>query len=297
MNNKLKSLTFVLAAAAASVMISCNGEGEVKTKTEANAIEDGARESRRKENIKVILHTVPTPMSTSSLIKAAGADFNGDLMNPIENANRYNSATKQAIALGVYGADLSYASMFDKEQESVMYLSATQKMCSGLGIEGALDKDLFSRMNAHKENRDSVIAIVSDTYYSLDTYLKEIGREDLLALVITGGWVEGLYLAGSHAKGNPGLIERIAEQKYSAKSLMDLLDTYTDAPHLSDTRDAIAGILKLFDKIAVTDSPTTTTTDANGSVVIGGGGGLKYSQADIDAIIAAVNELRAEYIK
>lgn len=277
-------------------LTSC-GDADVKGGNSDVAIDDGAQESSRQENVKLILHTVPTPMSTASLIKAAGADFNSELLSSTENTGRFNSAVKQSLALGIFGADLSYSSMFDKEAEAIVYLSATQKMCAELGIEGALDNDVFARMNANKENRDSVLVIVSDTYYSMDLFLKDIGREDLLSLIIAGGWIEGLYLAGNHYKGSPELTDRIAEQKYSVNSLMNLLNSYSDAPHLTDTKEKISAIAKLYEKVTVEQAQTSSNTDASGAVMISGGNTLKYTNADIEAIVAAVNTLRTEIIQ
>jgi hypothetical protein len=296
MNITQKGLFALLLVGFVGFMSSC-GDSDVKGGSSEVVVDDGAKESSRSENIKLILHTVPTPMSTASLIKEAGADFNAALLSSTENTGRFNSAVKQSLALGVFGADLSYSSMFDKEAEAIVYLSATQKMCADLGIEGALDNDVFARMNANKENRDSVLVIVSDTYYSMDLYLKDIGREDLLSLIIAGGWIEGLYLAGNHYKGNSALADRIAEQKFSAKSLINLIDSYSNAPHLKDTRDKIAEINKLFDKITVEQAPTTTTKDASGNTIVNGGGTFKYTNSDVDAIVAAVNALRSEIVK
>jgi len=296
MNITQKGLFSLLLVGFVGFMSSC-GDSEVKSDGSEVVVDDGAKESSRSENVKLILHTVPTPMSTASLIKDAGADFDAELLSSTENIGRFHSAVSQSLALGIFGADLSYSSMFDKEAEAIVYLSATQKMCANLGIEGALDNDVFARMNTNKENRDSVLAIVSDTYYSMDSYLKDIGREDLLSLIIAGGWIEGLYLAGNHYKSNSGLADRIAEQKFSAKSLLSLMESYSDAPHLNDMREKIGAINKLFDKITVEQAQTTTTKDASGAVVIEGGSTVKYSPADLDAIVAAVNELRAEIVK
>ncbi len=48
-------------------------------------------------------------------------------------------------------------------------------------------------------------------------------------MIVTGGWVEALYIATKIFEDNPGNVEimdRIAEQKYSLNSLISLLSNY-----------------------------------------------------------------------
>jgi hypothetical protein len=62
----------------------------------------------------------------------------------------------------------------------------------------------------------------------MDKYLRTDKRSDLSTLMVTGVWIEGLYLATQVAKADPHpeLAERIGEQKIIMADLMLILDNY-----------------------------------------------------------------------
>jgi uncharacterized protein YjgD (DUF1641 family) len=252
---------------------------------------------QRREKVKHILYTIPSPMEMVSLIKKSGASFDKSNLNAVENSNNYTTTKSQAINLGVYGADLSYASMFDQNQESIFYLSAAQKLAKSLGVERAIGDEIISRINTNKDNRDSLLAIVSEAYWSLNGYLKEGDREAVSALVIAGGWVEGLYLASQHmTDDNTELKQRIAEQKYSLKDLIDLLNSYPDDA-LTSVREDLAAIEAVYNAVDINKEKTETSTDETGTMVIGGESSVTIDDETLANVVAKVTEIRNKYIQ
>ncbi len=234
----------------------------------------------RLNSIKKILYSIPAPMQMASLIKESGSTYDKTLLNNTENAKVYNGEVKQAINLGVYGADLSYSSIFDRKQESMNFLAAAQKLSRELGVDGALKDDIVDRMNSNMENRDSLLNIVSQAYADLYDYLKENKREHISALVISGGWIEGLYLGTLHCKNSADLKQRIAEQKYA----------------LSGVRADLEEMQALFNEVQETKGGAETSKDENGMVVIGGSAGVSMSEETLAKVSTKVKELRTKYI-
>ncbi|MEM9053641.1 MAG: hypothetical protein AAGC47_16420, partial [Bacteroidota bacterium] len=144
--------------------------------------------------VKEILHSVPSPLDMASILKKSGARYDADYLNDIKSVNEYTTAQQQALNLGVYGADLSYASIFNQNQESILYLSCTKKLADKLGLSKAFNDEVIERMEMNVDNRDSLLSIISETYYNLDSYLKENDRDHISAMIIASGWIEGLYL-------------------------------------------------------------------------------------------------------
>lgn len=251
----------------------------------------------QKEQVRKILYTIPSPMAMASIIKSTGASFDKDMLNSTETISKYNTARQQALNLGIYGADLSYSTMFDQDQEGIQYLSAVQKMCSQLGIEGAIDGNIYERLNGNMDNRDSVLNIVSETYFSLDIYLKDAQREDLLALIIAGGWIEGLYLASQHLEsGSAELQQRIAEQKFAVEDLTKLLESYGANENLNEIKADVLALKELYSTVQTTAANTATTKDENGALVIGGGSSFTMSPETLAKIVEKVREIRNKYI-
>lgn len=183
-----------------------------------------------KEKATKVFYAVPSPAELALMIKATGAKFDKGILNSVDNASKYATIKSKALNLGVYGADLSYVSTFDQTQESMVYMNTCKKLADGLGLTGAIDEEIIKRMEANLNKKDSLVKIISDTYMATDTYLKENERGSESALVVAGGWIEGMYISIQVAnanKNNQDIMKRIAEQKDVLENLMGLLGTYS----------------------------------------------------------------------
>ncbi len=279
------------------VLVSCesNDTSQEQQVIETDTVQDES-ESQRAAKVKKIFYTIPSPVEMASIIKKSGAPFDKSKLNDVNNANKYTVAKSQALNLGMYGADLSYASMFDQNQESIYYLSATQKLAKDLGVEDAIDNQVYERMNNNMENRDSLLQIVSEAYWSLNGYLKKDGREEISALVIAGGWVEGLHLACSHlTPDNAELKKRIAEQKYALKDLIALMKTYEDKDVLTSVIADLESVQAIFDGIKINKGKTETSQDDSGITVIGGSQSIEMSDEQLAEVATKISKMRSQY--
>ena len=217
---------------------------------------DTAQNKTKNTKAQEVFYSIPSPIETISLLKAAGAKYNASYLNPIENVSKYTTVTSKALNLGTYGSDLSFTSMFDQTQESMLYLRCANKLAAGLGINGAFNENTASRLESNVQNRDSLLAIISDSYWTTDAYLKDNGQPGVSALVVAGGWVEGLYIGTqiANATQNKDVISRIGEQKLSLENLIALLESYK-----ADNAGIVAVLASLNElKVIYTTIPAST---------------------------------------
>jgi len=171
------------------------------------------------DKAKKIFYSLPSPLETAMLIKSAGGEYNELLLNPLGNVDKYNTNKSMALNLGIYMTDLSFCSLFDQTQTSLNYMDATRKLAEGMDIKDAIDEETMVRLEENLNNRDVVMDIISETFLNSSSYLKENERQAVAAIVLVGGWVEGLYLAtqlvGEKTIEGNKLVDRIAEQKLS----------------------------------------------------------------------------------
>jgi hypothetical protein len=298
---KLNTFTLFVLFFAGAIISGCGStEGEhQETTTEEVSIQDleGAAVSSRKETIKKIFYTIPAPMEMASLIQSSGADFDKDLLNDVENISSYMTQRQKAINLGVYGADLSYTTMFERNKESLFYLSAAKKLAEELGVANIIDDSLISRVEMNKDQKDSLLNIVSDTFWSLNAKFKEDGMEEVSAMVITGGWIEALHLAISHVEGNDALRQRIAEQKYSLDDLIKLLASYEQQDMLGELSADLEGLQAVFAEVEINKMKTETSKDENGTMVIGGTKTVTMSDETLAKVVESIAAIRSKYIQ
>jgi hypothetical protein len=215
---------------------------------------------------------VPSPIETAGLLKDAGAKYNSDLLSSPKNVSRYSTTASRALNLGVYGTDLAFAGIFDQHAETMLYMDCTGKLADALHVSAAFDMERSKRLEANMNNRDSVLSIITDTYWDCDALLHENHQAHASALMIAGGWIEGLYLACKVAEEtNSNEIRiRIAEQRSSLDKLIVLLDKQKHA----DVEPIVIELKKLkviYDALppASVQSPTTTTDPTTGVTTIG----------------------------
>lgn len=282
------------------VFTACGGgaEGGEEFNVEPQAEDTLVNKDVRNEKTEKIFYAIPSPMETASLLKKAGAAYNMDLLNPVKNVDNYTSTAKMALNLGVYGSDLSYTSVFEQTQESMFYTGCAQKLADKLDISGAFDEATMERMEANMEHRDSLLSIISETYWVVDAYLKENDRDNTSALIITGGWIEGLYIASQVALAQPTdeLKQRIAEQKLSLGDLTDLVGTYESDADLEMVLTDLNKLNEAFAEVE-TNSSDASLSEEGGVAVIGGGGSATLTDEQLASVAAVVKEIRDSYIQ
>jgi len=219
---------------------------------------------------KKIFYSLPSPLETAMLIKSAGAEYNEQLLNPVENADNYTTNKKMALNLGIYTTDLSFASLFDQSQATISYMSAAKKMADGLDILDAIDNNTIKELEENMNNRNKIMDIISETFLSSSSYLKENNRPEIATIVLIGGWIEGLYIAtrlvGNESIENNKLVDRIVDQKLSYEILLKLLDEYKNHEDIIALSDQMGDLKKAFGNIIIKSTEIEAVSEENSNV-------------------------------
>ncbi|MCZ8356272.1 MAG: hypothetical protein O9340_16150 [Cyclobacteriaceae bacterium] len=235
MNRKSNSFILTLLVAA-TLFQSCGSSGDKNN----NADEFKAAEESLKSQIEEVVYNIPSPSEIPYLLQATGAEFNQSLINPNAKANSYATRNdKAALNLGVYAADIGYLSSYDKSQEAIDYLNSCKLLADNLGVIGSFDIEVLKRFESNISNKDSLALLLNQTINKTESFLKDDSRNRLAALVLTGSFIEGLYISTGIVKTYPkngltdeqrnlvltNLMRVILEQKKSVSELLKMLAT------------------------------------------------------------------------
>lgn len=174
------------------------------------------------------LFTLPSPYQATYSIKNSDIAFTKSLLNPPDNVSNYTTNFKQAINVGIYGTDLGYLNIYDQVPDVISYFTVIKKLSQELGIHNAIQIDIIDKIERNIDNQDSLLYYLTGTYRQFDSYLKTNNRKDIGVLIITGGWIESLYIL-SHAaveSKNRQIINRLGEQKHPLDNLIEILSPY-----------------------------------------------------------------------
>ncbi|HBE41397.1 MAG TPA: hypothetical protein DDW27_09370 [Bacteroidales bacterium] len=212
-----------------------------------------------------IFQALPSPLESAMLIKSAGARFEEKLLNPVANVNRYITNKAMALNLGIYTCDLSFASLYEQTQLLIDYMNAAKKMADGLGILKAIEQEDIDRLEENINNSEVIMDIVSQTFMNSNSYLEDNGQPATAAIVLTGGWIEGLYISTqlvdmNDFNGNK-LVGRIIDQKLSIDILLNLLKSSEGNPAVDELMVQVRRLKNVFDKIKIDTTPVRPEYD------------------------------------
>lgn len=255
MNFKINYSYLIYTALVAS-LVACGSPENENDGITTDGVENNVQ-AQKNDKIQKIFATIPAQSETLAMLESAGARYSAKALNPVENLSKYSSVKAKALNLGVYGMDLGVTNIFDQTQESMLYLRCTNKMATSLGISGAFDDNMSARLEANSENKDSLLAIITDSYRTADTYLQENGQPGVSSIMVVGAWIEGLYISSQIAleTNNEIIIERIAKEKNTLNELIGLLESYkAENEGTEDIISHLKAIKEIFDTI--TEKPT-----------------------------------------
>ncbi len=189
----LQTLTRLLTITLIAVLFSCGGE---KQSNENASEEFDQAQSELKEQIEEVLYQIPPPSEIPYLLEATGADFNESLINDESKVDQYRTTERvSSLNLGIYATDMGYLSSYNKTQEAMNYLTTSKTLADHLGVTGAFDVELLKRFEDNLGSKDSLSAIIDESMTKTDDYLKNENRNKIAAMVLTGSFIEGLYIS------------------------------------------------------------------------------------------------------
>jgi hypothetical protein len=255
----------------------------------------------RTKKLRNVFYNVPSALEIGELLKESGAGYSETYPNDPTNIGKYSSQKSQAINLGIYAADLSYAGVYEQKEEAMLYLKCANQLATALGIPNAFNDQTITRLNSNMDKRDSLLSIVTQDYWNTDSYLKNSDRQEISALIMAGGWIEGLFLAtqvASHSKSNTDLINRVAEQKMALGDLIEFMNTYPDdAPGMAIIKNQLKRLDNVYAGINVENkNANVSTDDASNSTTLGGEEKVMMTDQQFKSITDVTATVRNEII-
>lgn len=267
------------------------GDGEIVV------IPDSVLDSAQTMNTTIggRMFSIPSPIQMSTMIRSNVDVFNEEMLSDPEGVANFTTKFKRAINMGIYGADLGYATIYENNTKAVSYLASVEKLSDELGIAGAFDQDLLERFIDNGNNQDSMLVIMSEGYREGDKFLKDNEEHDVATLILTGGWIESMYFAVVcyEESKKQEVANRIGEQKMALGTIISLLEDYNSDEFYTTLIVDLTDLKSEFDKIEfnyqfiepIHNEPMKQTTIKSKSSV-------KIEGDVLDNIIKKVKEIR-----
>jgi hypothetical protein len=181
-------------------------------------------------------------------------------------------------------------------------MNAAKKMADGLGILKAIDQETIDKLEQNINNSEVIMEIVSETFMNSNSYLQDNGQTAQAAIVLVGGWFEGLYISTrlvdmKNFNGNK-LAGRIIDQKLSIDILLNLLNANKGNPAVDEIIIQVEKLKLVFDKITISTTPVKAEFDkASNSTILKSEVKTDMTPAVFQELATTVAEIRSSFVK
>ncbi|MDR1667235.1 MAG: hypothetical protein LBS03_06045 [Bacteroidales bacterium] len=254
------------------------------------------------EMLKDVADNLSSPIETASLFKSLDVPFSQKYIASTKHLSDYNTSYAKAFNLGVFGTDLGYINMYGKTSLVSVYIIAMKNLADGLNIGQFFNYATLKRLSDNDRNIDSLIYISQQSFNRMDRYLRRSGRGNLSAIMISGVFVEALYLSCRFYRetSNQRLGESIAEQKYLLAETVKMLSLYQSQKEIADLIAELSTIEAAFAPIEVgSEEGSLERIEENGAmrVVQNEKTVVRYTTEQLDNIVSEIENIRNRLIK
>jgi hypothetical protein len=296
----MKKLYFVLVLL---FLLGCSGDNTASNAKDGEETTDEPKTVNIDEDIiSDILQSIPSPLEISNLIKEVSNDYNVSNLNNYNYVDNYNTSFKQALNLGVYSTDLGYCNLYNKNQDVLNYLNSVKKLADQLSIGQYFDYATIKRLAQNSNNLDSLLNMTQRNFEAINSHLREQKRENLSILILTGGWVEAVYLTTLvyQQTNNQRLKEKIGEQKIALDQILLVLDIYKTKPNFNGLIADLKELQKIYNRVEIkTIVKPPIIRDVGGEITIvdQNESQVNIKDADLESISSLLKSIRNKVIK
>jgi hypothetical protein len=252
--------------------------------------------------IEEMIDNISSPIEMASLMKTLDVPFSQRNLAGTKNLSNYNTSYEKAFNLGIFGCDLGYINMYGRTSLVLDYISAMISLANDIKVGQFFEYNTMKRV-ASNNQIDSLIFVSQRSFNAMDKYLQKNNRGNLSALMITGVWIEGLYLSAQFLKERPNekrLAESIGEQKVILSTLLMLLKNYSEEKYIASVVAELNAVKEIFDGISIIiekDEPKAVEVDGVLTIVQTERSIVKYTDEQMKSIIKQSEHIRNKLIQ
>lgn len=216
-------------------------------------------EEEIKQDIEEYVYPLVSAFDVTKMLSEIEASYIVDITNDAENVEKYFTEQIRAVNLGVYTADLAYATTYNQKADVQSYFKAIQSLVNELDMTAAVSKSLAEDIESNLDNKEEMITLVTKLTQDAYSYLNKQGRTELSYLVLAGTAIEGLYLTthiSANTFQNPKIIETILYQKEPLMKLEKMMEPYKETELSASVFNTVQTINSIYSMEETTTAMT-----------------------------------------
>jgi len=257
----MKNVLLILIIGLSFGLVSCGGGDEEKP---VNVYNYDRADSLSTEYTKEVVSIRGNIKETSGFyfaLRNDGAEYNSTLPISPSKSSSFSTTTAKCIGMGIYGADLNYITVFGQNDVARTYVDGISKLADELGIEKAYDKELFEQIVSESDTigLQKKSNLVSKAFRNAEDQMYNEERALYATLMVSGGWVESVYLTSHLILDNKINTSNISDywllcnNYFTIMKMLHVFEDNADAKAMLEKLTPLEGSIK-----KITENPSIT---------------------------------------
>ena len=247
-----------------------------------------------------VFYLYPTPGELIEIIDEGNLSFDKNVLNPVENIDKYIDTKSRNLNLGIYLADMAYSAFFSKRTKVLDYLDVISKLSNYLLISSDVKENMMQDFTSNIDNFDSIYHFTNVYYYDIMQELEYNSSENIMNLIISGAYIECIYIAVNLAKEyteNSSLIQKVAEQKFAFINLVKSSELRKNDRNVASTLGYLEEIQSVYSNVKMIEgTKREMIRTEDGKIRFTGGPKLKIEEEQFYQLKKTITRIRTEII-
>ena len=194
---------------------------------------------------------LPAPLQVVSALKLYEVEYDASLISEFKKSEGIAQEYLNALNLGAHTIDLGYATVNGDIQLGLRYSQNVKSLMEELGISSIITANMIERFEANAANQDSLSKIILEAYGASHKFFQRNEREGIGLLILTGCFIEGLYIASSVKKisSNSRLQSLLGIHKEYLNNILTLIQYYKQSKEVAALIIQMEALKKEFENI------------------------------------------------
>ena len=204
------------------------------------------------KEIEEAVYPLPTSVEVIKMLTELEVGYMVGVSNSTDNVTNYVTSKSKAINLGVYGADLSYATLYNMNQDVINYLDVIRVLANSLNMPQLYSQELYDDIKTNYDDRDQLVNVLTRAFDGTFSFMNENDQQSQALMVVAGAWVEGMYIT-THISESvfhvEGIVSVLLEQKESFELFIDVATPHAGDPVVKEILDIFEPMKKVYEGI------------------------------------------------
>ncbi len=167
-----------------------------------------------------------------------------------------------------------------------------------IGISSVFNQNLVDRIESIIDNQDSLLRITNDTYLNIVNYLESVERQKSLAQIVTGGWIESIYVVTNLLENyneNPKIISLLASQKNVVENLELYLKKIENDKSIESTINDLDPLIKFYKSLELKETGKLSDNQEQkptNKIIVGGNSEPVMTAEQFEVLKKEITKLR-----